>query len=80
MSAFNALESHAMNDNTPTEAEYAQYSEQSGIPVGTLKRVYMHLRTAEFHFEEERFGDASLNRARAKKSLAKARKAYKEGQ
>ena len=40
----------------------------------------MHLRMAEFHFEEERFGDASLNRARAKKNLEKARKAYKEGQ
>ncbi len=80
MSAFNALESHAMNDNPPTEAEYAQYSAQSGVPVDTLKRVYMHLRMAEFHFEEERFGDASLNRTRANKSLAKARKAYKEGQ
>lgn len=80
MSAFNALESHAMNDNPPTEAEYAQYSEQSGVSVATLKVVYMHLRMAEFHFEEERFGDASLNRARAKKNLEKARKAYKEGQ
>lgn len=79
MSAFNALESHAMNDNTPTEAEYAQYSAQSGVPVATLKVVYLHLRQAEFHFEEERFGDASLNRARAKKNLEKARKAYKEG-
>ena len=80
MSAFNALESHAMNDNPPTEAEYAQYSEQSGVSVATLKVVYMHLRMAEFHFEEERFGDATLNRARAKKNLEKARKAYKEGQ
>ena len=80
MSAFNALESHAMNDNPPTEAEYAQYSNQSGVSVATLKVVYMHLRMAEFHFEEERFGDATLNRARANKSLAKARKAYKEGQ
>ena len=80
MSAFNALESHAMNDNPPTEAEYAQYSEQSGVSVATLKVVYLHLRTAEFHFEEERFGDATLNRARAKKNLEKARKAYKEGQ
>lgn len=79
MSAFNELEIHAMNDNTPTEAEYAQYSEQSGVSVATLKVVYLHLRTAEFHFEEERFGDATLNRARAKKNLEKARKAYKEG-
>ena len=80
MSAFNALESHAMNDNPPTEAEYAQYSNQSGVSVATLKVVYLHLRMAEFHFEEERFGDAALNRTRANKSLAKARKAYKEGQ
>ena len=80
MSTFNELEIHAMNDNTPTEAEYAQYSNQSGVPVDTLKVVYMHLRMAEFHFEEERFGDASLNRARVMKNLEKARKAYKEGQ
>ena len=80
MSAFNALESHAMNDNPPTEAEYAQYSNQSGVSADTLKVVYLHLRQAEFHFEEERFGDATLNRARAKKNLEKARKAYKEGQ
>ena len=79
MSAFKELEIHAMNDNTPTEAEYAQYSHQCGVPVATLKVVYLHLRTAEFHFEEERFDNASLNRARAMKNLEKARKAYKEG-
>lgn len=80
MSVFYALEDRAILNNTPTEAEYAQYSEQSGVSVATLKVVYLHLRTAEFHFEEERFGDATLNRARAKKNLEKARKAYKEGQ
>ena len=79
MSALNALEIHAMNDDTPTGTEYAQYSEQSGVSVDTLKVVYLHLRQAEFHFEEERFDNAPLNRARAKKNLEKARKAYKEG-
>lgn len=80
MSVFYALEDRAILNNAPTEAEYAQYSNQSGVSVATLKVVYLHLRMAEFHFEEERFGDAALNRTRANKSLAKARKAYKEGQ
>jgi len=80
MNAFNALETHAMNDSPPTGEEFSRYSDQSGVPVATLKVVYTFLRMAEFHFEEERFGDASLNRARAKKNLEKARKAYEEGQ
>lgn len=80
MSVFYALEARAILNNAPTEAQYIEYSNQCGVSVDTLKVVYMHLRMAEFHFEEERFGDATLNRARAKKNLEKARKAYKEGQ
>ena len=79
MSVFNALENRAILNNTPTETQYIEYSNQCGVSVDTLKVVYLHLRVAEFHFEEERFGDASLNRARAMKNLEKARKAYKEG-
>lgn len=80
MSVFYALQDRAILNNTPTEEQYIEYSNQCGVSADTLMRVYMHLRMAEFHFEEERFGDATLNRARANKSLAKARKAYKEGQ
>lgn len=80
MSVFYALEDRAILNNAPTEAQYVEYSNQCGVSVDTLKVVYLHLRQAEFHFEEERFGDATLNRARAKKNLEKARKAYKEGQ
>ena len=80
MSVFYALEDRAILNNAPTEAQYVEYSNQCGVPADTLKVVYMHLRMAEFHFEEERFDNASLNRARAMKNLEKARKAYKEGQ
>ena len=80
MSVFYALQDRAILNNTPTEAQYVEYSNQCGVSADTLKVVYLHLRQAEFHFEEERFGDATLNRARAKKNLEKARKAYKEGQ
>ena len=80
MSVFYALQDRAILNNTPTDAQYVEYSNQCGVSVDALMRVYMHLRMAEFHFEEERFGDATLNRARAKKNLEKARKAYKEGQ
>ena len=79
MSVFYALEDRAILNNAPTEEQYVEYSNQCGVPADTLMIVYMYLRQAEFHFEEERFGDASLNRTRANKSLAKARKAYKEG-
>ena len=80
MSVFHALEDRAILNNTPTDEQYIEYSNQCGVPADTLRVVYLHLRQAEFHFEEERFGDATLNRARAKKNLEKARKAYKEGQ
>lgn len=80
MSVFHTLEDRAILNNTPTDEQYIEYSNQCGVSADTLKVVYLHLRMAEFHFEEERFGDATLNRARAKKNLEKARKAYKEGQ
>ena len=80
MPAYNALKIHAMNDNPPTEAEYAEYSGLSDVSVSTLKVVYRYLRQAEFHLEEGRFDNAPLNRARAVKNLEKARKAYREGQ
>lgn len=80
MSVFYALQDRAILNNAPTEEQYIEYSNQCGVSADTLKVVYLHLRQAEFHFEEERFGDAALNRARAKKNLEKARKAYKEGQ
>ena len=80
MSVFYALEDRAVLDNAPTEEHYIEYSHQCGVSVDALKAVYRHLLQAEFHFQEERFEDASLNRARAKKNLEKARKIYREGQ